>query len=255
LYQPTNDVQHVVQEVLGKINQGEQLVGVHFRAQWFGTHHACGCLDPYELPRCMMNFKHVMQERNISAFENNRRLRFFVASDETAGINAFREAFGQEVLTLPDVLPLEHSLSVSAAGAKRLLAEFLILSKSAAILGTCGSTFTEGVMRLSGLKAEALITTGTEAARACAALNRESGHRLKSSFDFVRFSESRSWKHSCSCYGDDAHINLERRGGICKFACNRSPQPPHCPKLTLLQADKISSFEKPAWMPQEFGVL
>lgn len=248
LYRPTNDVQNAVQEVLGQVKHGERLVGVHFRSQWFGTHHACGCLDTREAPRCMMNIGHVMKKRNISGFEDSPRLRYFVASDEFTGVDAYREAFGHDVLSMPDKLPLEHSLFSSAAGAKRLLAEFLILSKATAILGTCGSTFTEGVMRLSGLKREATIITGTEEARACSAL--KNPHQDLSAFNFSRFSPARSWGKACYCYGAEDEHSQTARGGTCEHACHRVPVPPHCPSgVAKSLAEGIA--KKPEWVPQK----
>jgi hypothetical protein len=248
LYRPTEDVQQAVQNVLGQVRSSERLVGVHYRGQWFGNHHGCGCLDVQEAPRCMLNIGQALHRRGVSGFEKLPRLRYFVASDQFAALDAFRETFGDEVMTLPNVLPLEHSLSVTAAGAKRLFAEFLILSHANAFIGACGSTFTHGVKILSGLHNDAVIETGTDEARACAA--NVAGIRNFSGFAHSRFAVCPwapgrcNWSKACGCYGEDEQTSTTR-GGICEFACTKAEQrPPKCPVAGLWNYNSLLDLEQ-----------
>lgn len=242
LYQPKDEVQAVVQTVLGQVQSGERLIGVHFRAQWFGKHFGCGCLDVKEMPGCLTNIGSVMQRRGVPDFKDNPRLRYFVASDEVAGLDAFRETFGQRVITSPTDLPIEHSLDTSAAGAIRVLADFLILSNASAILGSCGSTFMDGAAKMSGLPRSAVIRSGTAESRACAANSSQDEFKA---FHFSRFT-TKEWSDAnvCGCYS-----NGERTQGACKQQCRRKNPPKNCNAVGSRLLGN-SGTKKPAWMRQ-----
>lgn len=94
LYQPNAEVQQTVDSVLAYVGRDEVLVGVHYRSQFVGVHHSCGCLDIQELARCAANVDGIMQSRGV--LDGSKELKYFVASDATAGIAAFKRVLGDQ---------------------------------------------------------------------------------------------------------------------------------------------------------------
>jgi len=231
LFRPTADVERVVQDVLARV--GDQvMISVHFRSQFIGQHHACGCQDPTEIGRCASNLPQVMRDRGLQEFNNSKKHVFFVASDSERGIDAFRDAFGEgRILVLPDTMPIEHSLEVTDDGAVRAFAEFLLLGKGSAVIGSCGSTFSERSMRLSQLPNSAVVVTGTVESAQCAS----GAEKL----DFSAFSKLAKGA-DCDCYGGS-----DTRAGSCFHQCKKTLQerPSKC-LMSLSQFVNDIDFDK-----------
>eukprot|EP00928_Gymnodinium_smaydae_P042462 TRINITY_DN28591_c0_g1_i1.p1 TRINITY_DN28591_c0_g1~~TRINITY_DN28591_c0_g1_i1.p1 ORF type:complete len:458 (-),score=62.49 TRINITY_DN28591_c0_g1_i1:164-1537(-) len=217
MYKPTDAVMRVVDEVLGKVSADERLFGVHFRSEWTGEHFACGCRDPSIIGKCASNLGPFFASRGVGKSEDKRKIKYFVASDQLNGIGAFQRAFGKDqILALPDELPIEHALSTTNDGSIRVMADFVLLSKAEVQLGTCGSTFTGLSQAYSGRPASAFISTGPdqeEAWEQCVAGAQKLDY---SGFAFDSFTLQPE-EQACGCYADS-----DIKYGTCTVECSKS---------------------------------
>lgn len=210
----TAEVKSLVESVMSQIGSDEKLLGVHFRSQWLGGHFACGCKDPKEIAQCAGSMGSFLAQRDLSGW-NSTKIRMFVASDQPNGLLAFERAFGKEnILQLPSKMPIEHSLSSSKEGAVRVYADWLILSQSDAMLGTCGSTFTGTANLVSNRPSGLSLETGTETTKQCASMAPQSLD--VSGFIMENFAGTNN--HACDCYAPE-----DQRGGTCMFQCRAPP--------------------------------
>lgn len=213
LNRPIAEVMDSVNEVLSKVGPEDKLVAVHVRGQWAGGHFACGCKDLAELGQCASNIGPFLKSKGAPGFSTDgSNVKLFVASDAPAGIHAFVKAFGKEhILSLPDKMPIEHSLESSKEGAIRTLADFIILTRADALLGSCGSTFTSAANDFVGRDKNSFVLSGTDDSLTCARGGKDLDYSL---FEFKHFT-SVDYDGTCGCYAA-----TDVKGGTCTVACH-----------------------------------
>jgi len=220
LFPPKQEVIQLVDEVMSKVLPGDKLVGVHFRSQWAHMHHSCGCLDLSEIGQCAGNMGSFLSTKGQHVL-NASKTHIFVAADQDNGIKAFERAFdSSNILSTPSG-PIQHSLSCTNEGAIRIYADLMLLAKADALIGSCGSTFSQMANRISGRDKKALptyIVTGTPEAKECASMQGET--RDLSGFSKQNF-VGQSNMDKCDCYAPGDAL-----GGTCKFQCFRKSNVP-----------------------------
>ena len=247
LMRPTGEVKDIVSSITNQIGKDQKLLGVHFRSQFAFGHHACGCKDLTEIAKCAGNMGSFLTKKGMSGW-NSSKVRIFVASDQKNGILAFDRAFGeQNIMKLPNRLPIEHSLSCSKEGGVRAYADLLILSQADALLGSCGSTFTAAANLISGRSSAKLsVTTGSREGMQCASM-------ADKSLDLSGFIPANfvgaTQLHACDCYAPG-----DPREGACMHQCTRTPRPSKCATMRLSDissaSDKAPNEEVP-WHPMK----
>ena len=211
LFRPSARVKRYIDSVMSQVSPEQQLVGVHFRTEWFGEHFHCGCMTPSDIGKCASNYGNYSAELAMLGFnriDNSAPVKFFVASDSQAGIDAFEQAFGPDrVLHLPDDLRIQHALACSADGGDRIIADFMILTMADAVIGSCGSTFSHMVEVYRG---QQQLKTDSPEFSSCVAGAKDLDY---SGFAWNKISKINKFE-VCNCYGPK-----DFKQGTCSFQC------------------------------------